>query len=201
MSKVRLGELLIQLGKIDADQLKVALNYQKKWGKKIGQCLVELKFVNEKELCEALSKSLKIPVVDITRLEPSAITKEILDIIPVEVARKHRLLPISIREIRYKRRLVVATSDPTNYKTFDEIQFKHGLPLLVMIVPDTDIDWFIRKFYLGEADAIPEDYVSAVHSKADDNGGEFIGSLSSIFSDAEFTNATREHRKKTDKDK
>lgn len=194
MSKRLLGELLIEEGKIEPGQLKTALAHQKRWGKKIGESLVSLGFISERELCKTLSRSLRIPVIDVSRLDPATINAEILKYIPMQRARSNRIVPLAVREIRGKKRLVVATSDPTNYKFLDELQFKSSLPLLVMISPDSDIDWYIKRYYLSITD-LPSDYVSSVKINKEP---EFIESLSTIFEDAEFTNTTRLHRKKTE---
>jgi hypothetical protein len=196
MSKRLLGELLIEEGKIDPDQLKSALAHQKRWGKKIGEAMISLGFISERDLCKTLSKALRIPVIDVSRLDPATINADTLKYIPIQRARSQRIVPLAVKDIRGKKRLVVATSDPTNYKFLDELQFKSGLPLLVMISPDSDIDWYIRRFYLAEEN-LPKNYVSVVKIN---KPPEFIESLSSIFDDAEFTNTTQQHRKKTEED-
>lgn len=198
MQRLKLGELLIEEGTIDSNQLTEALAYQKRWGKKIGECLVDLQILTERGLCEILSKTLRIPIINLTRLEQANVTKQILQNIPLDLAKHHRIVPLSIREVKLKRRLVVATSDPLNYKFIDELQFKTSLPILPMIAPDSDIEWFIRKFYLGEANAVAQGYVSVVQHKGDSEGSEYLESVSSIFSDAQFTNVMKQYRKKLD---
>lgn len=192
MTRVRLGELLVQEGKIDQAQLQSALAYQRRWGKKIGDSLVHLGFITELDLCQTLSKALRIPIIDVTKIDPLKITKEILNHISVQLARMDRIIPIAIKEVRSKKRLVVATSDPTNYKLFDDLQFKSNLPVLVMIAPDSDIDWFIRKYYLSEAEALPLNYVSGISIiDGDVTDGEALPDpISNIFSDSEFTGMT-----------
>ncbi len=200
--KLRLGELLIQAGKIDEKQLAAALGHQKRWGKKIGECCIYLNFITENELAVFLAKALKVPHLDLGRIDPASITRSILEYIPLAVARKERLVPVAVREVRLKRRLVIATSDPTNYKILDELQFKIGLPVLTMVSPDSDIEWFIRRFYMGDSDALARNYVSSVQQKNKDMSGEFIlDNLSSIFTDADFTKANTAPGIPLDKDK
>lgn len=192
MSKIRLGELLMQEGKVDEIQVQSALAYQRRWGKRIGQCFVQLGFISEIDLCQTLSKSLRIPLIDITKIDAAKITKEILGSVSVQIARSQRVIPIAIKEVRGKKRLVIATSDPTNYKTFDDIQFKCGLPVLVMVSPDTDIDWFIRKYYLGEREALPLNYISGISIIGDDqtDANMVPDPISTIFWDENFTGVT-----------
>lgn len=196
MAKLKLGEILMAENKIDSAQLKSALAYQRRWGKRLGDCFIDLGFLTEIELMKSLANHLRLPLIDLTRVDSSKINKEILTTINVQVCRRKRIVPIAIREVKNKRRLVVATSDPTNYEVFDEVQFKAGLPVLVMISPDTDIDWFIRKYYLNE-ESIPENYVSAISLIAP-AGEDFSNSdhletdpITNIFMDDQFTSASK----------
>lgn len=208
MKKLRIGEILTAEGKIDQAQLKAGLAHQKRWGKKLGDSLVDLGFISEIDLVQSLSRFLRLPIIDVTRLDTSRITKEVLDSIPVQICRKQRIIPLAIKEVKRKNRLVIATSDPTNYAVFDEIQFKAGFPLLVMIAPDSDIDWFIRKFYMNEGDALPYNYVSGIsviETKDIDDEDSFEGvrtdPISNIFNDEEFTGHSKMYRQKDKDDK
>ncbi|HEX9048901.1 MAG TPA: hypothetical protein VF841_00035, partial [Anaeromyxobacter sp.] len=59
----RLGELLLEAGIIDGNQLQAALGHQRKWGGRLGQALVDLKLVSEAQIVEALAKKLGYEVV------------------------------------------------------------------------------------------------------------------------------------------
>jgi hypothetical protein len=199
VAKLRLGEILIAENKIDQVQLKSALAHQRRWGKKIGDCLVDLGFISELELVRTLSRFLRIPLIDVTRLDSSKITKEILNYLPLPVARKVRSVPLATKEIKRKKRLVIATSDPTNYAAFDEIQFKAGLPLLLMLAPDSDIDWFLRKYYMNDGDALPYNYVSGISLIQDKTAEEIseeleMDPISSIFFDDQFTGVSKTYK-------
>lgn len=203
MAKQRLGELLLQLGIIGEEQLKTALGHQKKWGGRIGEIFVELGYATESSLCEGLSKALRLPMINLTKIDASSITREILVSVPLTMAREHSVVPLAIREIRGRKRLIVCTSDPTNYKVFDDLQFKSGLPLLVMIAPRSDIQWFIRYYYLGENNSLSTHYVSAVTQKNPEAYSEEnmpIDSLAAIFDDSEFSKVTQIYRDKPHKD-
>lgn len=202
--KLRLGEILLAEKKIDEAQLKSALAYQRRWGKKFGDCVVDLNFISELELVQCLSKHLRIPMIDVTRIESSKITQSVLDHIDLATARKHRVVPLAVKEIKKKKRLVIATSDPTNYAVFDEIQFKAGLAILIMVAPDSDIDWFVRKYYMDEGEALPFNYVSGISIIEDSQDGEDRpppDPISTIFFDESFTSISKTYRSPTKKNK
>ncbi len=52
--KKRLGELLIDAGVIDATQLQAALGFQRQWGVRLGQALVDLKLASEPQHAPAV---------------------------------------------------------------------------------------------------------------------------------------------------
>jgi len=202
VAKLRLGEILIAEKKIDQVQLKSALAHQRRWGKKLGDCLVDLGFVSELDLVRTLSRFLRLPLIDVTRIDSTKITKDVLDLIPLPIARKVRAIPLATREIKRKKRLVIATSDPTNFAAFDEIQFKAGLPLLVMIAPDSDIDWFLRKYYMNDGEALPYNYVSGISLIQDKTADEIseeieMDPISNIFFDDQFTGVSKTKMQKT----
>lgn len=209
MARKRLGDILIEKGIVDKAQLQSALEHQKRWGKKLGDCVVELGHTTEVNLVKALSAALHIPMIDVTRLDSSKITRDILDLVSIPVARRQRVVPLAVKEIRKKKRLVLATSDPLNYGIFDEIQFKTGCPTIIMVAPDSDIDWFIRKYYLSEMDALPENYVSGISVIEDSTSASgsrsdhlALDPITNIFFDDEFTSTAKSHNlSKKNKDK
>ncbi|MBL4571784.1 MAG: Flp pilus assembly complex ATPase component TadA [Gammaproteobacteria bacterium] len=65
--KIKIGDLLINNNVISAEQLQSAIDRQKQTGQRLGQILVELGFVQEEQLLSYLSQQLQIPFVDLRR--------------------------------------------------------------------------------------------------------------------------------------
>jgi hypothetical protein len=114
---------------------------------------------------------------------------------------EHHIVPIAARELRGHKRLIAATTDPTNYKIFEDLQFKSGLPLLIFLAPSSDIEWFIRRYYLGEEYALSQNYVSTISRNEISKPVHKtpIDPISAIFEDSEFTNVTKQYRGKDPK--
>jgi hypothetical protein len=189
MAKLKLGEFLVQEGLIDSYQLDVALENQKRWGKKLGRCLVELNFLKEKALYETLSKSLQIPIIDLTRIKSTAISRQVTQLVPLVLAKTHRVVPLMIREVRGKKRLIVATSDPLNYEGLNEVRFHASQSLFVMIAPDDDIDWFIGRYYARSGSS--KGYVSVVELKKIGQSAKQFEVVDSVFEDSLFASNTK----------
>ena len=143
-SKKRLGDLLVEAGLIDQFQLRSALSEQQKWGGRLGNHFVRLKFITEEKLIKFLSQQLKIQYVDITKIK---IAPSSIELIPEEVSTKHNILPLGVKVEGGKKTLFIATSDPTNLEAIDEIQFLTGYTVKPILAADTAISKGIRDYY------------------------------------------------------
>ena len=63
--KMRLGDLLVHEHIISNEQLMEALNSQKATGRKLGDALIELGHIGERQLLEFLAQQLNVPFLDI----------------------------------------------------------------------------------------------------------------------------------------
>ena len=63
----RLGEILIERGKIEAEDLERALELQKERGDKIGKILVDRGSIAQRDVLAAASDQLGIPLVRVPR--------------------------------------------------------------------------------------------------------------------------------------
>ena len=69
---MRLGEILIERGKIEAEDLERALELQKERGDKLGKILVDMGFIAMRDVLAALSDQLGVPLVTVDAPPPSA---------------------------------------------------------------------------------------------------------------------------------
>ncbi len=112
--KVRLGELLIQQKLISQDQLKFALDQQKRNGRKLGRVLVDNAFVTEEHISEALAKQLHVPFINLKHYN---INIEQIRRLSESQARRFRAIVLEERN----EMLLVGMADPTDLSAFDEI--------------------------------------------------------------------------------
>lgn len=136
----KLGEILIDAQLIEEKDLLRALEIQKIKKKKIGQVLIEMGVVNDEQIAKALSGQLKIPYI---RLTDVTIPKEIIDLVPHDMALKHLLIPV--KEI--KKQLVIAMANPLEFYALDDLRFITQMPIFVTVAPHSDIVAAINKHY------------------------------------------------------
>lgn len=143
--KKRLGELLIGAGLIDELQLKAALAEQRKWGGRLGRTLVEMGFLDEDSMVHALSRQLGFPVVDLDR---ASLPQEVTRLMRVDLAERYGVFPLGRDEAQ--KLLQLASSDPTNIDTAQELSFSTGLKVQVSLATGSSIERAIRRYYYGE---------------------------------------------------
>jgi MSHA biogenesis protein MshE len=112
--KIRLGDVLVAQKAISQDQLKVALEQQKKSGRKLGRVLVEQGFVNDEQICEAISRQLNIPFVN---LKFYNFNQELVRRLPEAQARRFRAILLEDR----RANVLVGMADPTDLFAYDEL--------------------------------------------------------------------------------
>jgi type IV pilus assembly protein PilB len=153
VARLRIGELLVQAKLITREKLELALGAQQKSGRKLGQVLIELGIVNETQLTQALSQQLSVPWVSLHHIDFS---RELLNLVPRELAEKYCLVPVFVRRVRKQgEALYVAMDDPTHEDALSAVSQSSSLPVRPMIAAPTDIRSAIRVYYGGGPSVAP----------------------------------------------
>ncbi|HSR53657.1 MAG TPA: type IV-A pilus assembly ATPase PilB [Acidobacteriota bacterium] len=139
----RIGEVLIQQGLLNKEQLNQALAHQRKNGGRLGSTLSELGYCSDLAICQALSKQYDVPSIELKKLE---IDPEVIGMVPVNVAIRYQLVPVK----RVGTTLTVAVADPSNIMALDEIKFMTGLRVEPVIAMEGDIREAIEQHYGDE---------------------------------------------------
>ncbi len=112
----RIGELLVHKGIITLDQLRIALIEQKKRREPLGKILVRLGFATEAIIRDVMGGALGQESVDLSKV---VVDSEVVKLIPKEMARRHRLLPLTYDIARH--RLTLAMADTFNVVAIDHL--------------------------------------------------------------------------------
>ena len=143
--RLRLGQLLVDAKLITEQALQEVLGRQGADGRRLGVLLVEGGFINETQLTQILSHQLSVPWVSLLHVEFS---RQLLNLVPHDVADRYCLVPIYVRHVRKQGdTLYVAMDDPTNEDGLSACREHAGLPVRAMIAPPLDIRNAIRVYY------------------------------------------------------
>jgi type IV pilus assembly protein PilB len=152
--RLRLGQLLVDAKLISAEALEEVLVAQRSDGRRLGTLLVERGLINETQLTQILSHQLSVPWVSLLHIEFS---RQLLNLVPHDVADRYCLVPIYVRHVRAQgETLYVAMDDPSNEDGLRACREHAGLPVRAMIAPPADIRNAIRVYYGIEPTPAPE---------------------------------------------
>ena len=136
-----LGEILIQNKLITALQLKKALDFQKQSGKRLGDSLVDLGFIDEDQKLNFLSQQLSVPLA--TAKQYASADMEVVALIPEHVARRYNCLALE----KLETELMVAMTDVLDLRLLDSLRDITELTIKPMLGKLTDISTSIDRFY------------------------------------------------------
>ncbi len=139
--KIRLGDLLIQQGLLTDEQLKIALDEQKRTGRKLGRVFVESGYVTEAGISQALARQLRIPFIELKSFTPRA---DLIKLLPEAPARRFRALVLGEMP---DGRLQIGMSDPTDLQAYDEITRLVRREIELAVVTESELLAMVDRVY------------------------------------------------------
>lgn len=158
----KLGDILLESGIINEDQLKKAVLYHTQNNMPLGDAVVRLGFATEERVAFALSKHFSIPFASRENniLIPERDQK--LDtLIPEKFARENTVLPLFTEE----NVLAIAMADPSNLFLIDNIIMITGMEIQPFIAGKSQLLTAIDLFYANKN--LIEEVVSTEPVKSD----------------------------------
>jgi hypothetical protein len=169
----KLGELLVQAGAIDDAQLQSALGEQRQWGRPLGMTLVRMGFLDEDTLIQTLATQLKLPVV---KLSGKQVNPEVLERVPIDLAEKHRCIPLLVNDEGGQQVLYLGMEDPADLDALDEISFRLSEKVRPVLVMPSQLDEALKRHYQWASGA---GGASTPHDDADAEGEPEVVDVSS----------------------
>lgn len=118
--KKRLGDILVECGKISQLDLISALKKQAITGKRLGELLIDEGLISEEDILTVLEIQFGLKRVNLeaVKIEEKALTK-----LPEALAKKYTIIPINI----VNNVIRVAMTDPFNLLALDDIKIATGM--------------------------------------------------------------------------
>jgi type IV pilus assembly protein PilB len=144
----KIGQVLIDLGFIDDDQLWEILDEAKSTGQLTGQVAMARGLVTEDQLTQALADQHGLKVINLEDVKPAG---DVTTMVPETMASVYKILPISNKD----GVLTVAMADPSNLAALDDLRNFLGVKEVVpMIAPQKSINEATTKLYAGKEESI-----------------------------------------------
>ena len=138
--RFRLGEVLVQKGLIDDTQLQLALEQQKKSGRKLGRALTDLKLVSEEAIAVVIAEQMKVAFVDLRTHEvDTALVRRLSE------TQARRFRAIVLGELDFG--LQVGFVDPTDMQAFDQVGRILNTSVYPVVVTEDSLLSCIERIY------------------------------------------------------
>ncbi len=142
--KKRIGDMLIDSGKITQEDLQKALAEQKRTGAKLGNVLVDMGFVTDNDIVQTLCQQMRLESVN---LQAVAISKEVLALCQDSaVLKKYVVIPYEFDAYDSKY-LKLAMADPMDIIAIDDLTFITGMQISPVVASGKDIMAAIDRYY------------------------------------------------------
>jgi len=164
-----IAEILMEKGLVTPSHLTQAMELRRTDGLRLDRALVQIGCLTEEVLLEVLSEQLSIPQIDLTSIE---IAKEALSAIPPKLVFRKNIVPVS----KDDHTLTVATSDPFDLYSFDELRLLTGLEIHPVLATQDEISKVIKARFGVGGDTIDEmmgDELEVI-SETSENGEDLV---------------------------
>ena len=138
--RLRLGDILVAQKVISQEQLKLALDEQKRSGRRLGRALVDMGFTAELNIAQALARQLNVGFVDIKHHNFKA---NVALKLPESSARRFRALALEERGAK----MLVGMADPTDLFAFDELSRILKKDIEPVVVAESEVAVALDRVY------------------------------------------------------
>ena len=130
MALRKIGQILIDLGFLDEDQLDMLLSEQERNPDQLlGKIGLEMGLISHEQLAQGLAEQLNMQVVE---LGETKLPAELLEMVPETMAQLYRVIPVQFKDDR----LTVATCDPQNLAIEDEMRTFLGYEIKTVVATE-----------------------------------------------------------------
>ena len=128
----KIADALVEDGLLTPKQVEELVEKQKKEGVRLIKLVVDKAYVTEADLTVCLGRVHNVPPVNLAR---TGIPPEVFDLVPRDLASRHKLIAVS----RIGGRLFVAMADPLNVVALDDVRRITKLEVSPLIAPEKAI--------------------------------------------------------------
>ena len=154
--KTKLGDILIAQGALSEAQIEQAVALQQESGRRLGQIVIDNKWVSEAAMLRALSVQLSIPFV---QLRPGLYDADAVGLINSDVIQRLKVLPL----FKVHDTLYLATAEPQAMPSFREVEDTTGCRVAPVLAVREEIVSFV------ESAAVHQDYVPDLLAEVDED--------------------------------
>jgi general secretion pathway protein E len=174
---MRLGEILIERGKLDLANLERALRVQEGGSsERIGSILTRTGFAAERDVIEALASQLNVPVVQLASYPELPVLEER---VAVRFIKESKALPLTEDDVQ----LVLAMVDPADDYVLNALRLATGREVVAHLAVPSELDAAFERLY-GSGKTSMDQIVGEAQTRDDEGGNEDLQQLKELASEA-----------------
>jgi len=139
-SRKLIGEVFLERGLVDEEELRTAMNLQAESREKLGKILVDLGYISEKDLLAVLSEHLSVPVITGPQYPPGPVIDNVLS---HRFMKQCKFVPVALEN----NALTLAMTDPLDHATLDSVRQATGFEVKALLGAESEIMDVLEKFY------------------------------------------------------
>ena len=160
----RIADVLVEDGLLTLKQVGELLEQQKKGGTRLLKLILEKAYVSEQDMAVCMGRVLNTPPINLSRI---SIPVEVADLLPSEVARNHKVVPVS----RLENKLFIAMADPLNVLAIDDVRRITRLEVAPLIASEKAIIDKLNHLDAAKSGSM-EDIIEDAKKKADSDAAD-----------------------------
>jgi type IV pilus assembly protein PilB len=144
----KIGQVLIDLGFLDEDQLWEVLEEAKTSAQLTGQAAVARGLINEDQLMQALADQNNLKVANVAEVKPSP---EALQLVPEAMASVYKIVPVSL----LNKVLTIVIGDPSNMAVVDDLRNLLSLnEVVAQLASPAAVSEMLARIYKGKEESM-----------------------------------------------
>ena len=137
-SRKKLGEILVEWGVLDAEQLQQAESIAKGSGKRLGDAIVDAGFASEEQVAKGMAAQFGMEFLDLKA--PGVGDRIDKALVPEDLIRKHMILPLA----KSGGKLQLIIHDPMDLELLDMLRFRLNVEIEPYLAAKSQIKSFIE---------------------------------------------------------
>ncbi len=143
MSQKKLGELLMEEGILGKEKLEEALRQQQGSGEMLGEVLIRLGIVTERDIAKTVATQFALPYLAVSQY---FIPKDVLKVLPLQTLVEHQCVPID----RIGKLLLLAICSPVDPQVLEGMEKTAGCEICLYVSTASEIEGALDTHFAGK---------------------------------------------------
>ncbi|MEI8288575.1 MAG: ATPase, T2SS/T4P/T4SS family [Verrucomicrobiota bacterium] len=157
----RIADALVEDGLLSPSQIEELLERQKKEGARLVKLIIDKdkQYVSPDDLAVSMGRVLNVAPINLARIN---ILPDVVDLVPREMQRNHKVVPVS----RLENKLFLAMADPLNVLALDDVKRITKLEITPLIVSEKAVTDKLNAIDASKSGSM-EDLIQDAQKKSD----------------------------------